>query len=222
MQVKNVGYWVGKDWEESPPVYVQLQEQWEMYVTGLERADVAALIAGSDFRIYTVHRDAKIIGDLADIAAAFWRKVEARTPPAIDESAACRDHFSRRLAKVGVVELQADSDLERTMSRWHGAREDFKRAEAAIKQTRNLILAALDGAQADRIVSTIGTAKLARHVASTHRETDWRLVAELVASAGRPLSRDDYASIVEANTVSVETPAHVTLREPRGWSKDNK
>lgn len=222
VQAKNVGYWPGRDWDDGPPVFVQLQEQWEMFVTGLARADVAALIGGSDYRVYTVHRDDSMIGDLVDIAAAFWRRVETRTPPIVDESTACRDHFSRRLARVAPVELVADEDQEALMRRWHAARTARASSEKTVEQSRNAVLAALDGARADRLVSSMGVAKLARHAASTKRVTNWRYVAELVASASRPPTREEYAEIVEANTVSATVPAHVSLREPREWGQESR
>ena len=75
VQCKNVGTWVEKAWREAPPNYVQLQEAWEMYVTDTKRADIAVLIGGNDFRIYTVHRDDKLIADLLDIATEFGGRV---------------------------------------------------------------------------------------------------------------------------------------------------
>jgi putative phage-type endonuclease len=220
MQAKNVGYWPGKDWDEGPPVYVQLQELWEMYVTTLARADVAALIAGSDFRIYTVHRAEGMITDLVDIAAAFWRRVERREPPNIDGSEACRDHFTRRLAKVRPVELRADGDLEDVMCRWHDARADLKRAESLVERMRNTVLSSLDGARADRIVSSVGTAKLARTDEKTHKDTNWKYVAEMLAAATG--ARETFAELAKAATTTTTKPATVCLKEPREWSKESK
>lgn len=220
VQCKNVGYWVGKDWEQAPPAYVQLQESWEMYVTGLARADVAALIGGNDFRIYTVHRDDKLVADLVDIAESFWRRVESRTPPPIDASPACRDHFVSRLAGAPAVELVADLELEQTMGSWHAAKGQLKQAEREVDRCRNVVLSALSSAGADRLVSSYGIAKLARHEPRTVTTTNWRLVAELTASAPDPSAV--YSDLVAANTNTTMTEATVSLREPRGWSKESK
>jgi putative phage-type endonuclease len=160
VQAKNVGYWVGKDWGDAPPVYVQLQEQWEMAVTALPRADVAALIAGFDFRIYTVHRDDTMIADLLTIAEDFWRKVQARTPPKVDASEACRDHFTRRLQLVQPVELVADAEIESLVGNWKTTRDARKQAERDVEKMRNQVRATMDAAQCNRIVSRLGMIKL--------------------------------------------------------------
>lgn len=160
VQIKNVSYWMGREWETAPPAYVQLQEQWELYVTGLDRADVAALIGGSDFRIYTVHRDDATIASLLAIATDFWRRVETRTPPEIDNSDACREHFEKKLAKNSNVELVADADLETTIAAWREHNRAIKSATKEVDRIRNIVLSHMADAQATRVVSSIGIAKL--------------------------------------------------------------
>lgn len=218
VQAKNVDTWVARSWRDAPPVYVQLQEQWELYVTDLSRADVAALIGGNDYRVYTVHRDQKLINDLVTVAEDFWRRVERREPPKVDESTACRDHFTSRLVGAPQVELLADAELELTIAEWYSARLAQKKAAKDIERHRNTVLSVLQSAQADRIVSPHGTPKLARHEEREHTETNWQLVAQLLAHAPNP--GEVYAEIVAANTTTIKTPATVTLREPHQWSKE--
>lgn len=215
LQCKAPGYWPGKDWDEGPPSYVQLQEQWEMFVADLQRADVAALIAGSDFRVYTVHRAEGLIADLVDIAEAFWRKVETRTPPQVDESKACRDHFTRQLAKAPPAELVADNQLVMTLAEWREARAVLKATEKQLARLRNEVLSTMTGAQVDRIVSPIGSPKLARTPAREHQEIDWKYVATLLGST----DRERFDALVKAATTTTTTEATVSLREPREWSK---
>jgi putative phage-type endonuclease len=160
LQCKNVSFWMGKEWADTLPVYVQLQELWEMYVTGLSRADVACLIGGNDFRIYTVHRDDKAISDLVTLAADFWRRVESKTPPEIDNSAACKEHFEKRLALENAVELTADSELESLFANWRANTLMAKSCSKEIDRIRNVVRSHMADAQADRVVSTIGIAKL--------------------------------------------------------------
>ena len=216
VQAKNVGYWVGKEWRDSPPEYVLLQEQWELYVTGLARADVAALIGGSDYRVYTVHRDDGFIADLVTIAEAFLRKVETRTSPAVDESDACRAHFARRLAKADNVELIADENIEALVAKWRRARAGQRAVERRVAKLRNEVSAHLADAQCDRLRSSQGTATIARTLVKTHRETNWRLVAEMLGATDQPRFRE----LVEANTTTTTTEASASLREPREWSKE--
>jgi putative phage-type endonuclease len=160
VQIKNVSYWMGREWESAPPAYVQLQEIWEQYVTGLDRADVAALIGGSDYRCFTIHKDEQTLTDLLSIASDFWRRVEQRIPPEIDNSAACKEHLEKRLAKSSSVELVADQDLESLFSDWRKHSHAIKHSTREVDRIRNVVRSHLADAQADRIVSSIGTAKL--------------------------------------------------------------
>lgn len=66
--------------DQIPQPYL-LQVQHYLTVTGFQLADVAALIGGSDFRIYEVRADAELQGMLVDACAEFWKAVEAGEPP---------------------------------------------------------------------------------------------------------------------------------------------
>lgn len=219
VQCKNVGGWVEKAWKEAPPAYVQLQEQWELYVTDLQRADVAVLIGGNDFRVYTVHRDDRVIADLVTIASEFWERVATRTPPRIDGSDACADHITAKLKRGEAVELTADAQLEQLMSEWHDLHVRSKQDERRIKVIRNTVLAELASAQADRIASSVGTAKLMHRSGKAKRDTNWKLIAELLASSTQ-YSGAAWQTLVDANTVVTETQESVTLSAPREWGKE--
>ena len=76
----------GTDWGDEGtdqiPEYYFTQVQHYMAVLGADRCDVAVLIGGSDFRIYTVERDEEIIDMLIEEERKFWDLVVNRTPPA--------------------------------------------------------------------------------------------------------------------------------------------
>ena len=77
----------GKDWGEEGtdeiPQYYQTQVQHYMAVLGAPVCDVAVLIGGSDFRIYTVRRDQELIDLLINDEEEFWEKhVVPGIPPA--------------------------------------------------------------------------------------------------------------------------------------------
>lgn len=77
----------GKDWGEEGtgeiPQYYQTQVQHYMAVLGAPVCDVAVLIGGSDFRIYTVRRDQELIDLLIQDEEEFWEKhVVPGIPPA--------------------------------------------------------------------------------------------------------------------------------------------
>lgn len=66
--------------DEIPQGYL-FQVQHYMLVTGYQLADVAVLIGGSDFRVYTVEADRELHEMLVDAEAEFWRRVTDNDPP---------------------------------------------------------------------------------------------------------------------------------------------
>lgn len=64
------------------PAHVEVQVQWQLEVCDVERADVAALLGGTDFRIYPVERDRARGAELLEHGRRFWQEhVLARVPP---------------------------------------------------------------------------------------------------------------------------------------------
>lgn len=74
-----------RDWGEEgtdqvPQEYL-IQVQHYMAVTGFQIADIAVLIGGSDFRIYTVGADTELHMMMFEAYGAFWRRVTMKLPP---------------------------------------------------------------------------------------------------------------------------------------------
>lgn len=116
-EIKCVGWRSATHWTtevDGIPDYYRPQLEWQCEVTGAEQAHMAALIGGTDFRIYEIQRDPELAGLLVDLGAKFWRdNVLGREPPAVDHSEGAR----RMLAKLyprnrGPVKT-ADATVER-------------------------------------------------------------------------------------------------------------
>lgn len=73
--------WGDPGTDDVPQDYI-LQCTHAMIVTGAKVADVAVLIGGSDFRIYTVERNAALVDLVIAGERAFWDAVQRREPPA--------------------------------------------------------------------------------------------------------------------------------------------
>lgn len=88
VELKNVGARAAADWGEPGtdeiPVHYLVQVLHQMIVTGTEVVDVAALIGGSDFRVYTVDRDEDVSSRIVEKEEAFWDRVRRREPPPPD------------------------------------------------------------------------------------------------------------------------------------------
>lgn len=64
------------------PVYYETQVQWYLGITGLPIAYVAVLIAGQDFRVYSVPRNDEVIATLRERMEEFWKvHVIGKVPP---------------------------------------------------------------------------------------------------------------------------------------------
>lgn len=113
-----------QDWgepgtDEIPQAYL-IQVQHYLSVTELPVADVAALIGGSDFRLYEVPADPELQQMIIDGEAEFWRRVQDGNPPEPVSYADVQARFGRRSTAAAV---EADTDLR-----------DYVRSLHAIKQ----------------------------------------------------------------------------------------
>lgn len=87
LEIKTAGVASSKYWanEEVPAQYV-IQCQHYLAITGWSKWIIAALIGGQTYVERTIPRDDEIIANLMTNEAAFWEKVQKRTPPEWDGS----------------------------------------------------------------------------------------------------------------------------------------
>lgn len=87
VELKSVNAFAADEWGEpgsdAVPEYVLVQVEHQLAVVEGHLADVAVLIGGSDFRIYTVARNQPIIARIVEITGDFWHNhvVPAVPPP---------------------------------------------------------------------------------------------------------------------------------------------
>jgi putative phage-type endonuclease len=127
----------GDDWgedgtDEVPPAYL-VQCQHYMAVTGYPRWDVAALIAGSDFRIYPIEGDREFQRELVEIEAEWWQRciVRGERPP-MDGSDATSRWLKFRFPEVKLPIERAGIEVNALAERLAHARvkRDLAAAEA--------------------------------------------------------------------------------------------
>ena len=130
LECKTAGAFMMDAWGEEgtdqvPDSYL-LQTQHYLAVTGKELADLAVLIGGRDFRIYTIPRDETLIKSLRTLEGVFWRHVERQEPPEIQfDHASTADLLARKYPGTDGSVLHADAKLD------HWA---FVEREAAAKE----------------------------------------------------------------------------------------
>jgi putative phage-type endonuclease len=102
--------------DDVPDAYL-LQCQWYLCVTRAEVADLAVLIGGSDYRIYSIVRDDALIDDMTEAADRFWKRVQegiAPDPQSVAESARkWPRHIAGKSLIVDVTTAEACAELSK-------------------------------------------------------------------------------------------------------------
>jgi putative phage-type endonuclease len=151
VEAKVVGWRAAREWGEDGtddvPRHVLCQVHHQLAVTGAQRCDVAALIGGSDFRVYPIRRaEDKFYQHLMHRLWIFWCRVEGREPPP-PTLPADAGHLARLWPGCeGEVELGAD--LLASAHQYEALGRDVAKLQACREKHRGLLLAALGNARA--------------------------------------------------------------------------
>ena len=86
LECKSVGEWGTKNWRHSVPLYVLIQVQHQLAVTGKQTAHLCALICGHEAKIFTIQRNETVIAQLIEAERKFWNCVVQDIPPSVDAS----------------------------------------------------------------------------------------------------------------------------------------
>lgn len=211
VEYKTAGLRAMRDWgeagSEDVPDHYRVQVAWYLACTGREAADLAALIAGDDFRVYRIQRDLDLESMLLEACERFWvDHVLPQKPPPPDASEGYSGFLASRYPKSNGTMALATPELESLARRLRAAKAAKEAAEDAEREARNHLVAAIgetDGIQGEgwRV-----TYKLSKGRAVT----DWQAVcaeagvaAELVA---KHTNRNPYR--VFRATFPGEEPSH--------------
>ncbi len=85
LEIKTASGFKAKEWEDGLPQEYYLQIQHYLAVCDLQKAWVAVLIGGNDFRYFPVEHDVETIQSIISLEADFWSFVEKREQPPVDE-----------------------------------------------------------------------------------------------------------------------------------------
>jgi putative phage-type endonuclease len=146
----------GRGWGEPGtdeiPMHTGVQVHHYLIVTRAPVWDVAVLIGGSDFRIYTVLADPVVAGELIGRQAAFWQRVERREPP---DPVNLHDASARwgRLLTPGAVSAGEDDIKAVETMRW--VRQQRATLDAAEDEAKLHLMTAL-GEHGDSLVNAAG------------------------------------------------------------------
>lgn len=192
----------GADGSTEIPDHYRAQVAWYQMVTGLDRWDLAVLIAGSDYRVYRLGRDLDLEAALLDVGRDFWHNnVLAKVAPGLDASDGAQAIVRARWPKHG-TEYAAATDADAAlMAELHRIKETLDRDTKREREIKHLLQ--------DRIGEARGlTAPGWRATWSTVKgrsSTEWEAVARGLATA----LGDSGAAALDR-----ETKAHTTAGQP--------
>jgi putative phage-type endonuclease len=128
LECKLVGARMIYDWDPSEPDgvphYYRAAAAWQMWVCELDELDVAAILGGTQFRIFRLERDRELEKHLVDLGGQFWtRHVLEQRMPEVTGSNSVRAYLDQKFPPLpDPVIVDADA----TMADLFVAREDAK------------------------------------------------------------------------------------------------
>jgi putative phage-type endonuclease len=161
LECKTAGEFGARLWRDGVPEYVQIQVQHQLAVTGKQAADVAVLVCGQKLEVHRVERDDELIARLIPLEAAFWRHVEADTPPPADGSESA-DRALRCLypGSGGTVDFTDDRQLSSVFADLVAVRTDIEGRQAVEAKLKQTIQQAMG--EADRAIFETGSVSFRR------------------------------------------------------------
>lgn len=149
LEIKNVGGYRADDWSDEPPLWVQVQAQWQMAVVGAPAASIGALIGGNRFVWADLDRNERFIAAMIERCRDFWARLLSKEPPAVDGSEATRDLLRTLYPRDTpglVVNLPGEAvEWDQQLA---VAKEAKRTAEAVITEQENRLKAAIGEAEA--------------------------------------------------------------------------
>lgn len=138
----------GEEGTDEIPDYYLSQVQHYMSVTGKSLCDVAVLIGGRDFRIYTVKSDPELETLIINAEQEFWHLVESETPPEPRTLEECKIAFPMSVKSV----VEADDDIAKTLRTLSQVGKDL----AVLKDTESTLKAKVQAYMKENDTLTVG------------------------------------------------------------------
>lgn len=137
LECKTAGFTRGKEWGEEgtdqiPESYL-VQVAYYAAICAVPKVDIAVLIGGQDFRIYTYERTKELEDKLIKIACNFWHNhIEKRIPP---KCVSTRDTFNL-FPQSNYQEIVAESNIIEKLQELKGAKEEESRIQSTIEKLK--------------------------------------------------------------------------------------
>ena len=137
LECKTAGFTRGKEWGEEgtdqiPESYL-VQVAYYAAICAVPKVDIAVLIGGQDFRIYTYERSKELEDKLIKIACNFWdNHIAKRIPP---KCVSTRDTFNL-FPQSNYHEIVAENNIIEKLQELKGAKEEESRIQSTIEKLK--------------------------------------------------------------------------------------
>lgn len=132
-------------WDGQIADHAEIQVTHASLVTGATKAVVAALIGGSDLRVYEYAINPRIQEILFDMEQKFWECVQSDTPPAVDGHARTLETLTAEWAHRPQPKEVDPATVEDMWEAWKQAEVAKRNAEATIKKAKAHFAQLMDG-----------------------------------------------------------------------------
>ena len=121
VETKNRNEWSGREWKGSPPLLVQIQNQAQQYVMGLDWGTIFAIIGGNRFRHFDVERNEKFIAASVKALARFWDLVCSDKTPDVDATKSCSVAVAKLFPNANGLSVALRAVVQDGLRRTHRA-----------------------------------------------------------------------------------------------------
>ena len=131
LEIKTANGFAAKDWDNGLPQEYYIQIQHYLFVCNLNKAYIAVLIGGNDFRYEAIERDEETIQTIIAMEANFWRNhVLGMNPPDADSTSsnALNTLYPESNGTSIILPTEADMLI--------ASLEEFKHLEDEVKRSK--------------------------------------------------------------------------------------
>lgn len=176
----------GDEGSADVPVDYVAQVMHYMVVTGAQLADVAVLIAGSDFRVYTIPFDRELGDMLIEAERELWGRIERGEPPAPRSAADVTKLYRHSNGQP----IEAPESILRAYEALREARQAQKSTATVVEQIEAEIKAYMQAndtlTHAGRVLATWKQRKAAERLDAKRLKAEAPEVYERFAVTGEP------------------------------------
>ncbi len=142
LELKTAGLYSESDWADGLPIEYYLQTQHYLLVTGLQKAFVAVLIGGNQFKYLEVERDEEVISTIVTLSVEFWNKhMVTDVPPAVNSND--NEILSRLYPRSQASTVEFSEDMQEVFEQYEAAKLLIDQGKKAKEEAEAKIKASL-------------------------------------------------------------------------------